>query len=194
MIKNRTHALSASLLAIAVLGNIPFYSSAGEYRQENSFQFFDEMRLGILAADLEPGGASDDAVAVNAEFLTSKISGEYGDPFLNAFLTPRFHLGAIFSAGKGVNQGYAGLTWDYRLTDAIFLETSFGAAVHDGKTQAHNPDSYGCTAQFRESLSVGVEVTEQINLIATVDHMSNAGLCDENQGVTNAGVRLGYRW
>jgi len=27
-----------------------------------------------------------------------------------------------------------------------------------------------------------------------VSHMSNGGLCDENQGLTSAGVQLGYRW
>ncbi|WP_081449527.1 acyloxyacyl hydrolase [Rhodomicrobium vannielii] len=30
--------------------------------------------------------------------------------------------------------------------------------------------------------------------MATIDHMSNAGLCDTNRGLTNAGVRLGYKF
>jgi hypothetical protein len=28
--------------------------------------------------------------------------------------------------------------------------------------------------------------------MATVEHMSNAGLCSQNRGLTNVGVRLGY--
>ncbi len=30
--------------------------------------------------------------------------------------------------------------------------------------------------------------------MATIDHMSNAGLCSENRGISNAGLRLGYKW
>ena len=30
-------------------------------------------------------------------------------------------------------------------------------------------------------------------LMATVDHMSNADLCDENRGLTTVGLRLGRK-
>ena len=32
------------------------------------------------------------------------------------------------------------------------------------------------------------------SLMATIEHSSNAGLCSENRGLTNAGLRLGYRF
>jgi hypothetical protein len=28
--------------------------------------------------------------------------------------------------------------------------------------------------------------------MATVEHMSNAGLCDRNRGITNEGLKVGY--
>ena len=33
-----------------------------------------------------------------------------------------------------------------------------------------------------------------VGCMATVDHMSNANLCDENRGLTNVGFRIGRRW
>jgi lipid A 3-O-deacylase len=86
------------------------------------------------------------------------------------------------------------LTRDFLLTESLFLEASFGGAVHDGETDDNNSDSYGCTLNFRESVSLGVALSENLSLMVTVDHMSNGGLCDQNQGLTNAGIRLGYKW
>lgn len=153
---------------------------------------FSEFRIGVLAADLEPGGGSDDGVAISLEALTPYRHAAHHS-LIEHLLNPRFHVGAAIHPDGGVNQAYAGLTWDYYLTDSVFVETSFGGAVHDGET-GNSSDSYGCTLNFRESLSIGADVTPSISIMATIDHMSNADLCDENQGITNAGVRLGYRW
>ena len=38
----------------------------------------------------------------------------------------------------------------------------------------------------------GYRLTPNWNVLATVEHMSNAGFCDENRGLTNAGARIGY--
>ena len=186
--------LYAVIFATASLIAVPRSASAGGFGGSSPVYFFNEARLGVFAADLDPGGASDDTISINGELLTPPMRGDYADPILNAFLKPRFHLGTTFTTDDGVNQAYSGLTWDYHLTDALFLETSFGAAIHDGETDGNNHDSYGCMVQFRESLSVGIHLTRRMSVMAIVDHMSNAGLCDENQGLTNAGVRLGYRW
>lgn len=156
------------------------------------YSFIDEVRFGVLAANLEDGSDGGD-YTINGELLFPRFGGNYDDPIRNYFFRPRVHVGVSISP-DGVNQVYTGLTWDHHLTDRLFFETSFGAAAHDGETGV-DPDSYGCTVQFRESASIGVELTEHLRVMATVDHMSNAGLCDDgNQGLTNAGVRLGYRW
>ncbi len=153
---------------------------------------FSEYRFSVLAADLEPGGGSDDGVALSIELLTPNHSQSYS--FVENLLNPRFHVGGNFHTDDGVNQAYAGLTWDHYLTDSVFVESSFGGALHDGETSAYSSDSYGCPVNFRESFSIGADITGAISVMASVDHMSNAGLCDQNQGLTNAGVRVGYRW
>lgn len=180
-----------SLKAIVLPLGLFFFANQTAYAQD--YPAFSEFRLGVLASDLEPGGESDDGAAISGEFLTPRRNYE-GMSVFDRFLSPRVHVGGVVSLDDGVNQAYAGLTWDVYLTDRIFLEASFGGAIHDGNTADNDPDSYGCALNFRESFGVGMDLTDRISILAKVDHMSNAGLCGENQGLTNAGVQLGYKW
>ena len=75
------------------------------------------------------------------------------------------------------------------LTRRLFLEGSAGGALDTGDDHA-----FGCTANFRESGSVGIMLSERWDMLATVDHMSNANLRDENRGLTLVGIRFGRKW
>ena len=189
LIASARTACAAAFIVIAPA--LAITASADPLERGQGYSFIDEVRFGVLAANLEDGDDGGD-YTINGEVLFSRLGGNYGDPIRDYFFRPRVHLGVSISP-DGVNQVYTGLTWDHHLTERLFFETSFGAAAHDGDT-SDSGDSYGCAVQFRESASVGVELTEHLRVMATVDHMSNAGLCDGNQGLTNAGVRLGYRW
>jgi len=92
------------------------------------------------------------------------------------------------STDGGTSLVYTGLTWDVFLTQRLFVEGSFGGAIHDG-----DDHQFGCTVDFRESGSVGLMFGKHWELMATVDHMSNADLCDENRGLTTVGLRLGRK-
>ncbi len=151
----------------------------------------DEIRIGALAHDLETND-NEEGWDVNAELLLHRLGPRTGDP-LDILLSPRPHVGVQINTSGDTNLGYFGLTWDAWLTDDVFIEGSFGGAVHDGPT-GDSSDSFGCAVNFRESAALGVALSPQWNLLATVSHMSNGGLCDENQGLTSAGVQLGYRW
>ncbi|RIA55515.1 acyloxyacyl hydrolase [Dichotomicrobium thermohalophilum] len=151
----------------------------------------DEVRLGVLAHDLETND-NEDGWDINAELLLHRLGPRTGDP-LGILLSPRPHVGAQINTSGDTSLAYFGLTWDAWLTDSVFIEGSFGGAIHNGPTgDSHN--SFGCTANFRESAALGIALSPEWKLLATVSHMSNGGLCDENQGLTSAGVQLGYRW
>lgn len=169
-------------------------AAAGPIERESVFLAVSEVRFGAWSADLEDSINSDGAQALNAEMLFGSPDRAYDHYIWDFLLRPRPHIGFTIHADEGVHQAYVGVTWDVMLTERLFIETSFGAAVHDGPTNAINPDAYGCVLNFRESASLGLAFTERLHLLITVDHMSNAGLCEGNQGLTNAGVRLGYRW
>jgi len=75
--------------------------------------------------------------------LYGPIGGEYRKPFLNQLLRPRLHFGGTINTEGNTNELYAGFTWDVFLTRRLFVEGSFGGALHDGD------DTYfGCRANF----------------------------------------------
>lgn len=184
---------NVSLPALALLSAILLagpLANAGE-RVGLSHGFIDETRLGGLAHDLE-SNRDEDGVDINGEILLHRLGVRSADP-LDILLTPRPHIGVSINTSGDTSVAYAGLTWDLWFTDNLFIEASFGGAVHDGRTD-DSSSSFGCTASFRESAALGVALSDHWRILATVSHMSNAGLCDQNQGLTSAGVQVGYRW
>jgi lipid A 3-O-deacylase len=63
---------------------------------------------------------------------------------------------------------------------------------HVGKVIPQGFNDMGCNESFREAATLGYRVTQNWNVMATVEHMSNAGFCPENRGLTNYGARIGY--
>ena len=126
---------------------------------------------------------------VNVEVLFHRFGPEYQSSVLNHFLRPRADIGTSISTDGDTSEFYAGLTWDVFLTRRLFLEGSAGGALHNGDDR-----DFGCTANFRESGSVGVMLSERWDMLATMAHMSYANLCDENRGLTDVGIRFGRKW
>ena len=156
--------------------------------------FFSEVRVGGFAHDpYSPEGGSVD---FNGEILFAKPFTA-ADLFSSYFI-PRPHLGTTLNFSGRTSMIYAGLTWTYDVTPWLFVEGSFGGAVHDGNTQSNralvaaDQNALGCSPLFRESVSVGVRLSANWSVMGTVEHASNAGLCTLNRGLTNFGARLGY--
>lgn len=110
----------------------------------------------------------------------------------------RPHLGATLSLGGLESMVYAGVSWTVPLFDSpVFVEAAFGGAVHTGDNIGPTPmpaRSLGCSVLFHEAASIGVQLTENASIMATIEHASNANLCVDNRGLTNMGVRLGWRF
>ncbi|WP_170936939.1 MULTISPECIES: acyloxyacyl hydrolase [Rhodomicrobium] len=192
--RHAAHRAAFATLCLLAIG-APAAAQSPPPRPSGFGPTVDEFRLGFVFEDVEDENDSRPGeYAANVEMLFTRLDGNYGNRWIDVFLRPRPHFGTLISFDNGVNQIYGGFTWDYHLTDWLFIEGSFGGAAHDGITTEYDGDSLGCPVQFRESASVGFELTERLRLLATIDHMSNAGLCDANQGLTNASVRLGFRW
>ncbi len=154
----------------------------------------DEIRFGVQSSDL---ARDEDGVNLNMEVLFRRPNFYYDNKFLLFLLNPRLHIGGSLNTAGDTSQAYFGATWDYRMTDSLFVEGSFGGVVHDGdlkRAPGANTPALGCRVMFRESVSVGIELTENLRLMATVDHISNAGLCNFNDGLTTAGIRIGYKF
>lgn len=147
-----------------------------------------EVRGGLYAHDLAGPAHEEDAIDLNGEILFDSPD------FLSWAFAPRPRLGATVNTRGDTSLAYLDLGWTIDFTEVLFLDFSVGGAVHDGEldTNARNENNYGCRANFHESISLGYRVSPAWSIMVTAEHMSNAWLCDPNDGLTNVGARIGY--
>jgi hypothetical protein len=152
-----------------------------------------EFRFGLSAQDPWGTEGRDGSANLTGEILFAKPFTA-SDLFTSYFI-PRPHLGGSLNVDGGTSFAYAGLSWTFDVTPNLFVEGSLGGAVHNGKT-SYNPFSdqqaLGCSPLFRESGSVGVRLSANWSVMATVEHLSSAGACSDDRGLTNIGARVGY--
>jgi lipid A 3-O-deacylase len=150
-----------------------------------------EARSGLYLHDPEsPERGSAD---INAEFLAPKLPFAV-DPRWS-FLVPRPHLGGTLNTKGRTSHAYAGFTWTYDVTERVFVEGGVGLDANNGKTgdiRVPHYNAMGCAFGLHEMASLGYRMNLQWSLLATVEHVSNAGLCNQNRGLTNVGLRLGF--
>ena len=147
----------------------------------------EEIRFGILSHDV---GANlkqrhEKEYNANIEYL---FSNNY------VFLLATPHIGTSLNTKGYTNSLYTGLTWHFDFTKKIFIEASFGGAIHNGNLKTSlKKRALGSRLLFRESFCLGVKVAEKHDISIMVDHMSNAGLVKPNPGLTDFGLRYGYK-
>jgi hypothetical protein len=150
-----------------------------------------DIRGGVLAHD--PWSPEKRGVDLTAQVLAPKpFRAE--NALLDA-LIPRATLGGSLNLHGRTSHAYAGLTWAVDLTPRLFLEGTLGIGGNNGDTGlavGRSRSAVGCSWNFYEAASVGYRLTATWSILATVEHISNAGLCDQNRGVTNLGARIGY--
>lgn len=150
-----------------------------------------EVRLGVLAHDQGIFSSHDEpGVGINGEVLFQDLG------WLGRTAALRPHLGVTVNTAGATSQTYFGITGTVPLSQWGFVEGSFGGSIHNGnldKNEANRKD-LGCRVLFRESVSVGVYLDEHSSVAAVADHISNASICDRNEGLEAVGIRYGYRF
>jgi len=117
--------------------------------------------------------------------------------FLEAVWSPRPHLGATVNTDGNTSHAYAGLTWELPLfSTGFFVDGNLGLSVNNGRQDTEDTDrkSLGSPVLFRLGAALGYNLTEKVNVSLQFEHMSNAYLANENEGMDNFGLRLGYRF
>jgi len=121
-----------------------------------------------------------------------------GSRLFRAVRSPRPHIGTSISGNGDTSQLYGGFTWEWQPFANAFIDGSLGLSIHDGVLKLTSPDpdreGLGSRVLFRESLELGYRFRGRYGLSFIVDHISNAGLASENDGITNVGARLGCRF
>ena len=154
-------------------------------------QWIDEAKLGLMDHDIALGGHhAERGSDVNGEVLFPSPS------FLDAVGAPRPDLGLSLNTAGRTSYAYTGLTWTVRPWRWLFASFGLGGAVHDGQLDGFVPGHkrLGSRALFRESVELGYQFTSALSLSLFLDHISNADLARHNQGLTNFGLRTGYRF
>ena len=156
-----------------------------------------------LLSEFRFGFTAQDPWGVEGRKNSANLTGEilFAKPFtasdlFTSYFIPRPHVGGSLNFDGETSFGYAGLTWTIDITPRFFVEGSLGGAFHDGNTKAsflsQDHQALGCSPLFRESGSVGVRLSANWSVMATIEHLSNAGACSDNRGLTNVGARVGY--
>lgn len=111
--------------------------------------------------------------------------------------SPRPEIGATINLGGRESLVHAGLTWQLPIFETpLYLEGTFGAAVHNGALSgaAAPQKNFGCRVNFYERFGVGIHATDAVTATLTYEHTSNDGLCNDNAGLSNFGLRIGWKF
>jgi len=163
----------------------------------------DEVRIGVLAHDVDYAALPfrvgdwklDQIEDVSFDVL-------FTSPDVDVFRwigAPRPDLGVTLNLDGQDSLAHLGLTWQLPLFQTpLYLEGTFGGAIHNGYL-TNSPDTsrranFGCRVNFYQRYGVGAHINETLTATLTYEHTSNNGFCDENQGLSNFGVRLGWKF
>jgi lipid A 3-O-deacylase len=183
----------ASLFAIAPAQAQDF--SAG------ALDIVDEARLGLHFANAHYALFPTDANGWNFDNLeTVSLDVLFTSPDLDVFRwigAPRPELGASVNLAGRDSMAHLALTWQLPVLDTpIFLEGSFGAAIHNGALSGAEPgrQNFGCRVNFYERYGIGANLADNVTATIAYEHTSNAELCAPNEGLSNLGLRVGVKF
>lgn len=182
-------------LSIALIGAVllPTGASAQEFG-------LDEFRAGVFAhsaySGFLPTGNNWDLSRVE----DVKFSALFTSPEIDAFRwigSPRPEIGATLSLNGRENLVHANLNWQVPLFETPFyLELGFGVALTDGALQgaALPARNFGCALNFYDAFGIGVNMSESVTATLRYEHISNLGLCPPNDGLSNLGLMIGFKF
>lgn len=178
----------------ALLGGLYMAAPASAQDLSPVPAFVDEIRLGV-SGSIQTGDLYENGMFPWATVYFDPFDRRSAETIYEELTRPRVHAGAIVSSAGKSSQMYSGLTWSFDVTESLFLELGLGGSLtnanHDGADKGVN---VGCSLLFHEQVSAGWRLTENINLVATVEHSSNANLCERNSGLSYAGIGIGYKF
>lgn len=179
----------SGLLACAVL-LAPMVALAGS-------GLIDAVKIGVLAHDVPLfDDHTESGVDLNGEVLFTSPA------FLAMFGAPRPNLGVTINTLNKTDYAYGGLVWTadffrglFRPGDAIFGSLGLGGAIHD-RPNGKSPGYVGLGTRllFHEEGDLGYRINPVWSVSLFVDHISNADISEHNPGLTNLGIRIGYRF
>lgn len=159
-------------------------------QQHSNRHVFDEARLEI-AGSISGGSTHENGVFLIPSLYFDTLNSRDRRGF-DKLLHPRFFVSGSFSTAGNADQIMAGASWKFKLLGPIFTDLGFGGALNNGDLSGNSDGpKLGSHLLFHEYASIGVNLTSDWNLTATIRHSSNANLASPNDGLTYAGLGIG---
>lgn len=155
--------------------------------------------LGIVA------GLSGGVLAHGVE-LISRTGNEGGPafngevdfvPVLRPFAGVLYpEIGGSVATEGATRYGYADLKYEIAFAPGWFFGAGLGGAVHNGELRAASPNrnALGSRFLFHVPFEAGYAFCQKWRVSVYYEHVSNGYLASPNEGLDNAGMRLGYRF
>jgi lipid A 3-O-deacylase len=157
----------------------------------------DEVKFGAFIHDFDGGNDESDSVDINLELAFHELQLFQSDnAFLEYLATPRPHIGGTINADGETHTGYFGLSWQANFSQNVFFDLHLGGVGHTGPLhqQFNNEVSLGTRFMFREAFELGYRFGSNWSVSVQGGHMSNAGMDEDNDGMSWIGGRLGFRY
>lgn len=167
-------------------------STANAIEPERDRTILHEIKMGLLAHDVDNLWSSskrEKGEDVNIEAVFSSFARLLGGDIHPV-------IGASINTQGYTSKIYADTIWRYYLTDNFYGAFGLGITLHDGEKHlvAKDRKALGSQVLFHIPIEIGYTFYSQYTLSVYFDHISSAGITDENEGLDTLGVRLGYKF
>lgn len=182
---HKTFFLAAS--GLLLLAGPAMAEDAGTGTATSPDPIIAEILLGVSQHDTDVFGEQrEEGWDVNVEFRFR--------PF-TVLGKPSVVLGGNINTSDDISSGYLALNWSSNRREPGFVVSfSLGAGIHDGELRDEpviEERDLGSRVLFYLGLDIGWRFGRHA-LYLHADHMSNAGLADDNEGLDTFGVRYGF--
>ncbi len=174
------------------------------YAQEYSNGFnngfgISEIRAGIMAHSVDRPGPNGEILNLTR---LEDVSFEmlFFSPQIVVFKwigSPKINLGTTINTQGRESEIHLGLTWQAQIFDTgVFVEGTLGGAIHNGALDGvvEPARKLGSRVLFYEAAGIGYNFSDNMNIIVFAEHASNANLASPNMGLSNLGVKFGYKF
>lgn len=147
-----------------------------------------EFKIGITQHDFDTklNHRVEKGQNIIIEYLIDKL-----DNYLRAYP----HIGASINSKGYTSNLYTGLTWQADFDNALLLEVSLGISVNNAEKKiSKKRRALGSNLLFRESFSVGYKLSKIHSISVMIDHISSDDITKPNPGLTDIGIRYGYKF
>ncbi len=147
-----------------------------------------EFKIGIMQHDFDTklNHRVEKGQNIIVEYLPGKL-----DNYLRAYP----HIGASINNKGYTSNLYTGLTWQIDLSSSLLAEVSLGISINNAEKKiSKKRRGLGSNLLFRESFALGYKLSEIHSVSLMIDHISSADITKPNPGLTDIGIRYGYKF